>query len=484
MTNDSDKRYQRVMRMLTEHGQQHVLKFYGELSEGEQSQLLEQIEAIDFGQMDRLIETYVRSKPVFEVPGGLEPAPFFAMPPAPEGGAVEQYAAAKAAGERLLREGKVAAMVVAGGSGTRLGWNGPKGTYPAGPVSGKPLFELFAEQIRGAMKKFGSTIAWYVMTSPANNAETTAFFRKHDYFGLNEADVFFFVQGTMPAIGLDGKLLLETKGSLALSADGHGGSLKALYRSGAIADMKKRGVTTISYFQIDNPTVKIFDTLFLGLHATERSQMSSKMISKEFGKEKLGNFCLIDGKLTVVEYSDLPDELAEQRLANGRLRFEAGSPAIHLLDVEFVEQLNATGELALPFHRADKKVPCVAPAPAPGSGAAITIKPDKANAVKLEQFVFDALPLCERTMILQTDRAEEIAFIKNAEGDDSPAASKRVQSERAARWLEAAGVKVARKPDGSADAVIELSALTALCACDLKGVKLPERIESGAKVVI
>lgn len=484
MTSDGDKRYQRAMRMLGEHGQGHLLHFYGELSDGEKGRLLEQIEGIDWGRMAGLIERYVRNKPVFEVPANMEPAPFFAMTPDEKTrtkyGA--GYEVAKAAGERLLREGKVAAMVVAGGSGTRLGWNGPKGTYPAGPVSGKPLFELFAEQIRGAMKKFGATIAWYVMTSPANNAETAAFFKKHHSFGLNEADVFFFVQGTMPAIGLDGKLLLETKGSLALSADGHGGSLKALYRSGAIADMKKRGVTTISYFQIDNPTVKIFDTLFLGLHATERSQMSSKMISKEFGKEKLGNFCLIDGKLTVVEYSDLPDELAEQRLANGRLRFEAGSPAIHLLDVGFVEQLNAGGELALPFHRADKKVPCVAPAP--GSGAAITIKPDKANGVKLEQFVFDALPLCERTMILQTDRAEEIAFIKNAEGDDSPASSKRVQSERAARWLEAAGVKVARKPDGSVDAAIELSALTALCACDLKNVKLPGRIEAGAKVVI
>lgn len=476
MTSDGDKRYQRAMRMLDEHGQGHLLHFYGELSEGEKSQLLEQIEAIDFDQMDRLIETYVRSKPVFEVPGGLEPAPFFGMTP-PEGEQAK-YENAKAMGAKLLRDGQVAAMVVAGGSGTRLGWNGPKGTYPAGPVSGKPLFELFAEQIRGAMKKFGATIAWYVMTSPANHAETAAFFKKHHFFGLNEADVFFFVQGTMPAIGLDGKLLLETKGSLALSADGHGGSLKALYRSGAIADMKKRGVTTISYFQIDNPTVKIFDTLFLGLHVSERSQMSSKMISKEFGKEKLGNFCLIDGKLTVVEYSDLPDELAEQRLTNGRLRFEAGSPAIHLLDVGFVEQLNAGGELALPFHRADKKVPCIDPK----TGAAI--KPDKANGVKLEQFVFDALPLCERTMILQTDRAEEIAFIKNAEGDDSPATSKRVQSERAARWLEAAGVKVARKPDGSADAAIELSALTALCAGDLKGVKLPERIEAGTKVVI
>jgi len=271
-------------------------------------------------------------------------------------------------------------------------------------------------------------------------------------------------------------VLLESPGSIALAADGHGGSLKAIHKSGALAELQRRGITQLSYFQVDNPCVKVADPLFIGLHALDGAQMSSKMIPKTFGKEKLGNFCLVNGKMTVVEYSDLPDELAEATDEQGQLRFRAGSPAIHVISVDFIDQLNAGGELKLPFHRADKKVPCLDP----DTGEAVD--PNEPNAVKLEQFVFDALPMTERSIILETTRAEEIAFIKNAEGADSPATSKQAQSDRAGRWLEQAGVDMPGPDnDGHYDCTIDLSPLTAVEPDDLREIDLPPRIEPGAK---
>ena len=225
----------------------------------------------------------------------------------------------------------MAAFLVAGGQGTRLGYDGPKGEYPVTPIKNKPLFQVFAEQLRAYSRDFGKTVPWYVMTSDVNDAPTRAFFKKHDYFGYNPADVFFFQQGMMPAFAMDGRLLLGEKDSLALSPDGHGGSLRALDRSGALADMRSRGVEHLSYFQVDNPLVHCIDPLFLGLHDLTGSEMSSKTIPKAGPLEKVGNFVIGDGVVQVIEYSDLPEELAKQTNPDGTLRFNAGSIAIHAL---------------------------------------------------------------------------------------------------------------------------------------------------------
>jgi UDP-N-acetylglucosamine/UDP-N-acetylgalactosamine diphosphorylase len=290
----------------------------------------------------------------------------------------------------------------------------------------------------------------------------------------------------MPAIDANtGKALLNAPDSLALSPNGHGGSLKALYTSGAIADMKDRGVEHLSYFQVDNPNVHCVDPLFLGLHAMDESQMSSKMLEKAYPKEKLGNFCKVGGRVTVIEYSDLPDELAEARLPDGELKFRAGSIAIHALRVDFIESLNTSTEgFSLPFHRADKKVAYI-------DNDGKLHNPAEPNAVKLETFVFDALPLCDAAIILETDRVEEFAPIKNADtpaGEDdavdSPATSKQLQTERAARWLKAKGVTVAANDDGWADATIELTPLAAVEPDDLDDAKLPETITSGSDVLL
>jgi UDP-N-acetylglucosamine/UDP-N-acetylgalactosamine diphosphorylase len=313
------------------------------------------------------------------------------------------------------------------------------------------------------------------MTSDANDAQTRGFFKQHNFFGYPSGDVFFFQQGMMPAFDMaTGNILLDEKDSLALSPDGHGGSLRALDRSGALADMRKRGVEHLAYFQVDNPLVHAIDPLFLGLHDLTGSEMSSKTIPKAHATEKVGNFVIGDGKLQVIEYSDLPEELAK-RTGPGGLLFNAGSIAIHALRVSFVERLNHGGQLKLPWHRAEKKVPYV-------DASGNPVKPEKPNAIKLEQFVFDAIPLAENAIVYQTKRDEEFSPVKNAQGDDSPATSRRDQIRRAAEWLELAGVNVHRA-HGEPASTLEISPLFATSAQQLKARKLPfTEIKAGQRI--
>jgi len=451
------------------HGQAHVLRHLATLAPRERAAFVEQLSEVDLALMAKLIAGGGDAKTDLS---RLAPAPYVALG--------SPSADARAHGEALLRGGKVAAFTVAGGQGTRLGWRGPKGTYPATCVTGKPLFRVFAEQIAAAEKRFGCAVPWYIMTSPLNDGDTRAFFRDNNWFGRNPADTFLFPQGTMPSITFDGKLMLETRGSLAVNPDGHGGALRALHHSGALEDMKGRGIEQLSYFQVDNPLVRIVDPVFLGLHARSSGssgEMSSKMVAKRDAAEKVGVFCDIGGKTGVVEYSDMPAELTSSTDASGKLRFNAGSIAIHLLSVAFLDRLTG-GDFALPFHRAKKKVPYWC------DTQAKTVEPAEPNAIKFEAFVFDALALAAKSLVMETARVEEFAPIKNASGDDSPASSHQIQSNRNGAWLEKFGVRVPRRANGDVDARIEILAETALEADDLADAELPKEIAAGSEVVI
>jgi UDP-N-acetylglucosamine/UDP-N-acetylgalactosamine diphosphorylase len=465
-----------IRTRLEAHGQAHLLAFVDELRPAQRAALLSQLESFDFEALDDLIERYVRARPALETAGPIEPAP---CTPAngPEAGRYRQI------GLDLVRRGALAAFTVAGGQGTRLGWNGPKGTFPATVVTGKPLFRVFAEQIIAAEHRHRVVIPWYIMTSPLNDAETRAFFHDNNHFGLRRQNIFMFPQGVMPSFDLaTGRLLLASRHEVAVNPDGHGGSIRALRDSGAIEDMVGRGIEHISYVQVDNPLANVVDPLFLGLHAASpdsSGEMSSKMVPKAAPEEKVGVFARVGGRTTVIEYSDLPAALAAARTEQGVLRFNAGSIAIHLIGVAFVQKLTADRRrFGLPWPRAEKKVPHVDPA----SGR--TIEPAAPNAVKLEAFVFDALPLAERSLVLETTRVEEFAPIKNAEGVDSPASSHELQTERNARWLESRGVRVPRDGRGRALARIEISPLTALEPADLAAADLPREIVPGSDVVL
>ena len=420
--------FAQLKQLLEKHGQQQLIAFWNEISEDERENLASQIQKIDFNRIDELIKEYVLKKPETDIPDDLTPAPFFPLIPDNEG-LKSYYEVAKQTGADIIRQGKVACLTVAGGQGTRLGFDGPKGTYPIGPVSGKSLFAYFAEGIARNQEKYSTRIPWYIMT--------------------------FFVQGTMPAVGYDGKILLASKSSLALSPDGHGGTLWALRQSGALDKMKNEGTQFLSYFQVDNPLVAVVDPLFIGLHALEKSQMSAIMLPKTGPFEKLGNFCVSKNRTCIIEYSDLPESLAESRNPDGSLKFLAGSPAIHVISTSFIEKLTDNGKPALPWHRADKKVPFV------GSNGAL-IKPETPNAVKLESFIFDALPLAEKTMILEADRNESFGPTKNATGVDSAESCREMLIARDKRRLKAANVDIANAEK------VEIAPRIAVCDEDVE----------------
>ena len=430
------KTMENLRRQFEAAGQGHVFKFFDRLTDAEKSALETQLKMVDLAELDTLNRELVLSgTPAACVDfAKLKPAPFVALPANKE--TDPQWRKAKAVGEDAIRAGKLAAFVVAGGQGTRLGFNAPNGCYRVTPVKGKSLFQVFAEKILFANKKYGVRIPWLVMTSHINNDATVKFFEEHDFFGLDRRDVIFFKQGLMPAVDLNGKIILETPSKIAMTPDGHGGCLRGMCRSGALDELKRRGVEHISYFQVDNPLVDLIDPYFLGFHIMGKSDMSSKMIPKAYPLEKVGHFCMLDGKLTVVEYSDLPAEYQQRTTPDGRLEFIAGSVAIHIIETSFVEKLGGAGSTQkLPFHRANKKIPY-----ADADGA--TVKPEKPNGVKFEMFVFDALPMAKNPVIIEGFRGDEFSPVKNAEGLDSPLTCKNHQKAQFARWLKSVGVAV------------------------------------------
>jgi UDP-N-acetylglucosamine/UDP-N-acetylgalactosamine diphosphorylase len=298
------------------------------------------------------------------------------------------------------------------------------------------LFEVFAKKIAFTGKHYGAPVHWLIMTSLVNHEQTVTFFEEHQYFGLDPEQVHIFSQGLMPAVDFDGKLILGSKSSLAMAPDGHGGSLRALRNSGMVAMMKEKGIEMISYFQVDNPLVRCLDPYFIGFHAQGHSEMSSKMIPKTYPLEKVGHFCDYEGRMMVVEYSDLPVEFQEQVTETGELRFLAGSIALHIFDVNFVEKLGGTDtSFRLPFHKAEKKIPHV---DAEGN----TVKPEFPNGVKFEMFVFDALPFAANPVLIETLRDEDFSPVKSAEGNDSPATCHRDQLRMFGKWLKRVGLEV------------------------------------------
>ncbi len=443
------KNLEETRKLLKKHGQSHLLGFWEQLDDGQKQGLLAQIQGLDLAKIDQWEKDFITRSDSAAIRIDFSPAPFYSAVPA---GAEQQrrYRQAVETGRKAISAGKVAAFVVAGGQGTRLGFDGPKGDFPITPVRNKTLFQVFADTIAAVSQRYKAPCPWYVMTSPLNHNQTVEIFRSNNYYGLDAENVFIFQQGTLPNFSLDGRILLADKATIACSPDGHGGSLKALARSGALEDMKKRGVEFLSYWQVDNPLINIFDPLFIGLHALDKAEMSSKAVIKARPKEKVGNFCLMDGKITVIEYSDLPDELAERRNPDGSLVFQLGSIGIHIISRAFVEKLNARPAAlpdSLPLHKAVKKIPHI-----DHQGNFV-----ESDGIKLESFVFDAIPLASKSIILETLRSEEFAPTKNATGVDSVQTTKQMMVARAAAWLESAGAAVPRKSDGSVNCLLEIA---------------------------
>ncbi len=440
------------------HGQGHVFAHFDSLSPAEQQALLDQAAAIDLAEVASLHETLVTGGGVKDEDrtGDLEPADYIPLPGHSETANPSLWREAALKGEAALRTGRVAAFTVAGGQGTRLGFDGPKGTFGVTPVLQKSLFQVFAEKILATSRVYGRPVPWYLMTSVLNHDETVAFFERHHHFGLKPERVHFLTQGFMPAVDAGGRILMADRGEIALSPDGHGGALRALVRSGAIRRMEADGVDTISYFQVDNPLVRCLDPTFIGFHLLHESELSSKMVPKAYPGEKVGVFCQRGGKALVVEYSDLPEALVEETGPDGQLRYRSGSIAIHLFNRGFIERLGGGGggNACLPFHLAHKKVPFV-------DGAGVRHEPAEPNGYKFEMFVFDALPFAKNPIIVETERADDFSPVKNAEGVDSPRTCRDDQLRQFARWAQAAGIPLETDETGLPPFAFEVSPLFA-----------------------
>lgn len=456
---------QGLMEKLEKHDQQHVLRWLDQLDEGGRERLLKQLAGLNYDRLQKL-RMLIRTPTTAIAFGDVRPAPIERLPVSEEEMEAEQTIYAR--GRRALESGRVAMLTVAGGQGTRLGYDHPKGMYPISPLREKSLFELFAEQILAARRRYGVLIPWVLMTSPDNDAETRRFFADNDYFRLGEENVRFFAQQMNPILDTKGHLLRCEPDELLMGPDGHGGIFEAMDKSDVLDYLRSGGWDLLSYFQVDNPLVTVADERFLGHHVKQSADFSCKVIPKRDPDEGLGLAVHKSGRPAVVEYVDVPNEIASERLPSGKLRYRYGSIAIHIMDVPFAERLTAR-EGALPWHIAHKQYEIVN-----DEGERVTTDPEGCR--KFERFVFDALGFAERCAFVEVRRDRQFAPVKNAEGEDSPQSARRLLQKMWLDWLKAAGAQF-DPPADLTEPVIEISPLYAASAEQMK-----ERFEPGREV--
>ncbi len=438
-----------ALALSTEYGQQHLFRFFDELTDVEQDALLTQILSIDFEALASLFKNLVLDKTEVKVEDNFEPM----MARDWESFGIGERAAMSNQGMRALRDGKVAAFLVAGGQGTRLGHEGPKGIFDIGLPSRKSLFQLQAERLICLSRQSRKTIPWYIMTSEENHEDTVGFFRERHFFGYPERDIFFFKQGEMPIVDEQGRILLASKGCLSMGPNGNGGCFLALSKSGALADMKRRGVEYVFFYSVDNALVRVCDPHFVGFAISTGMPAASKAVVKTSPKEKVGVLCLRNGRPSVLEYSEMTDEMLHRAGPKGGLAFASANIAIHLFTLNFLEKHVGS---ALPFHLAHKKI---AGLDEKGNG----INPTVPNAYKFELFMFDLFPLAEGMAALQIIREEEFAPVKNKDGEDSPGSARELVLGLHHKWALSAGLS----EEDLKNKVVEISPLISYAGEDL-----------------
>ncbi len=392
-----------IERKVRKYGQEHLLDYYNKLEEGDQKRkFLKQLNKIDFELIDSLYRNTGKELKKEDVK--IEPIDYWDKEKL--GGKYDFY---EDIGKEAIKSGKLAAVTMAGGQGTRLGHNGPKGTYDIGLDSHKSLFELICDGLKESGKKYGATIPWFIMTSRENNEETVEFFKKNKYFGY-EKNVYFFIQGELPMVDTEGKILIGENGLIKEAADGHGGVYESLVKSKMLDKMKELGVEWIFIGGIDNCLVKMVDPVLMGLAIYKGVTGAGKSVVKANPQEKVGAFCKKNGRPNVIEYTEITPEMAEARDAAGELLYGESHILCNLFNITAVERM---GKTPLPYHSAFKKATYI-------DKDGNKIVPDSPNAYKFEAFLFDAFGDLDDMVILRVKREEEFAPVKNATGVDSP----------------------------------------------------------------
>ena len=394
-----------IKKKLKKYSQEHLLNNFENLSEEKQKRLLEQIKNIDFDLIKSLYDTTQNITTEIQ-DDQIKPIEFFDKEKL-----YDDYKKYKEIGEKAIRTKKLAAVTMAGGQGTRLGHDGPKGTYDIGLESHKSLFELLSDGLKEQGKKYGVIIPWFIMTSRENNDATVEFFAKHRYFGYEkDKNIFFFKQGELPMIDTEGKILIGEDGLIKEAANGHGGIYEALVKNGMTKKMRELGVEWVFIGGVDNCLVKMVDPVLMGIAIDKNVTAAGKSVVKANPQEKVGVFCKRNGRPSVVEYTEIPKEMSEATDENGNLIYGESHILCNLFNIDAIERM---GSKPLPYHIAFKKATYI-------DKDGNKVVPDGPNAYKFEAFLFDAFGELDDMAILRVKREEEFAPVKNATGTDSP----------------------------------------------------------------
>ena len=406
-----DEKLKQVEQILKKYGQEQLLDGYNRLpGEKEKQDFLNSILTVDFNQIEKLFATCNESKDFSS--SKIEPIDFVDKSKLSK----EEYEKYEKIGLKKIKEGKLAVVTMAGGQGTRLGHTGPKGTYDLGLDTHKSIFEILCDTLKEAREKYKVDIPWYIMTSDENNQETEDFFKKNNFFGYPEKCITFFKQGKLPMLDTKGKILLNEKGEIKEAADGHGGIFQSMLRDGVIYDMKARGIEWVFIGGVDNVLVKMVDAVLIGLAEEKHVLAAGKSIVKAGPKEKVGVFCKKNGKPSVIEYSEISEEMAAETTSDGELKYGESHILCNLFNIKAIEKIS---KMELPYHVAFKKAKYL-------DKDGNVVSPTEPNAYKFEAFLFDAFESLDDMAILRVKREDEFAPVKNAEGVDSPETARKL----------------------------------------------------------
>ena len=400
---------QDTINLLKMYNQEHVIRLMEKLNESQKRELIEQISKIDFHQIKEL---YDNTKKEIEIKENkIEPLPYLDKKKLSK----EQKEEFDKLGKEVIENGQYAVVTMAGGQGTRLGHSGPKGTFKLDVYGkGKYLFEILAENLKEANQKYGTIIPWYIMTSKQNNEETIEFMEKHNYFGYDKNSVRFFAQSELPLVDTEGKLLIGKDMKIKEASDGNGGTYSSLRASGCLAEMKEKGIKWVFIGGVDNALLKMADITLLGMAIKQNVQIASKSIVKANPHERVGVFGKMNGHPKVIEYSEMPEKMAEELDENGELKYGEAHIMCNLYTIEAIEKISKE---PLIYHSAFKKNSYI-----DENGKEII--PAEPNAFKFESFIFDAFEFFDDIAILRGKREDDFAPVKNRTGEDSPRTAK------------------------------------------------------------
>ncbi len=400
---------QDTIDLLKTYNQEHVIRLLERLDDRKKQELIEQIRKIDFQQLQELYENTKKEIEIKE--NKIEALSYVDKQKLKK----QEKEALEELGEEILRKGEYAVVTMAGGQGTRLGHTGPKGTFKLDVYGkGKYLFEILAENLKEANKKYGKIIPWYIMTSKANNEETQKFLEKHNYFGYDKKSVKLFTQSELPLLDTEGKVLIGKDMKIKEASDGNGGTYSSLRATGCLAEMKEKGIKWVFIGGVDNALLKMADTVLLGLAIKEKVQIAAKSIVKANAHERVGVFAKMNGHPKVIEYTEMPEKMAEEVDDNGELKFGEAHIMCNLYTIDAIEKISKE---VLIYHSAFKKNSYI-------NEEGKEVIPTEPNSYKFESFIFDAFELFDDIAILRGKREDDFAPVKNKEGEDSPKTAK------------------------------------------------------------